>query len=94
MGAMVGITGGALRRTAPGAVLTDVLGSSGAGCSVRRQLAIDSGLAVLCVLHQPALALRYSHRVVGLRDGVVAFDLPADRDADLHIALLYKELAA
>ena len=59
-----------------------------------RQLAIDSGLAVLCVLHQPALALRYSHRVVGLRDGVVAFDLPADRDADLHIALLYKELAA
>ena len=26
--------------------------------------------------------LRYSHRVVGLRDGVVAFDLPADRCAD------------
>ena len=47
-----------------------------------RQLAIDSGLAVLCVLHQPALAVRYSHRVVGLRDGIVAFDLPADRDAE------------
>ena len=43
-----------------------------------RQLATEGGLAVLCVLHQPALALRYSHRVVGLRDGVVAFDLPAD----------------
>ncbi len=59
-----------------------------------RQLAVEGGLAVLCVLHQPALALRHSHRVVGLRDGAVAFDLPADHDADLPIALLYKDLAA
>jgi phosphonate transport system ATP-binding protein len=59
-----------------------------------RQLAVESGLAVLCVLHQPALAQRYSHRVVGLRDGVVVFDLPADFCADQEIALLYKDLAA
>jgi len=59
-----------------------------------RQLAVESGLAVLCVLHQPALAQRYSHRVVGLRDGVVAFDLPADLCADQQIAVLYKDLAA
>ena len=59
-----------------------------------RQLAVESGLAVLCVLHQPALAQRYSHRVVGLRDGVVVFDLPADLCADQEIALLYKDLAA
>ena len=59
-----------------------------------RQLAVESGLAVLCVLHQPSLAQRYSHRVVGLRDGVVAFDLCADLCADQQIALLYKELAA
>ncbi|MGA2492386.1 MAG: phosphonate ABC transporter ATP-binding protein [Roseiarcus sp.] len=59
-----------------------------------RQLAVESGLAVLCVLHQPALAQRYSHRVVGLRDGVVVFDLPADFCADQEIALLYRDLAA
>ena len=59
-----------------------------------RQLAIDSGLAVLCVLHQPALALRYSHRVVGLRDGAVVFDLPAALCAERSIALLYRDVAA
>jgi phosphonate transport system ATP-binding protein len=59
-----------------------------------RQLAVDSGLAVLCVLHQPMLARRYSHRVVGLRDGVVAFDLPAELCAEQAIALLYKDIAA
>jgi len=59
-----------------------------------RWLAVDGGLAVLCVLHQPALALRYSHRIVGLRDGAVAFDLAAENCADDKIALLYKDLAA
>jgi phosphonate transport system ATP-binding protein len=59
-----------------------------------RRLAVESGLAVLCVLHQPSLAQRYSHRIVGLRDGVVAFDLPADLCADQQIAVLYKDLAA
>jgi phosphonate transport system ATP-binding protein len=59
-----------------------------------RQLAVESGLAVLCVLHQPTLALRYSHRVVALRDGVVAFDLPAEFCTDQQIALLYKDIAA
>ncbi|MGO4871498.1 MAG: phosphonate ABC transporter ATP-binding protein [Roseiarcus sp.] len=59
-----------------------------------RRLAVENGLAVLCVLHQPEVALRYSHRVVGLRDGVVAFDRPAERCAGNEIALLYKDLAA
>jgi phosphonate transport system ATP-binding protein len=59
-----------------------------------RQLADEEGLAVLCVLHQPALALRYSHRVVGLRNGAVAFDLPAELCAEQAIALLYRDLAA
>ena len=59
-----------------------------------RQLAVEGGLAVLCVLHQPSLAQRYSHRVVGLRDGVVAFDVRADLCADQQIAVLYKDLAA
>ena len=59
-----------------------------------RQLAEDSGLAVLCVLHQPTLAVRYSHRVVGLRDEIVAFDLPAELCAERAIALLYRDHAA
>jgi len=56
-----------------------------------RRLAVENGLAVLCVLHQPSLALRYSHRIVGLRNGVVAFDLPAALCADEQIAVLYKD---
>jgi phosphonate transport system ATP-binding protein len=59
-----------------------------------RQLADEEGLAVLCVLHQPALALRYSHRVVGLRNGSVVFDLPAELCAEQAIALLYRDMAA
>ncbi len=59
-----------------------------------RQLADDSGLAVLCVLHQPKLALNHSHRIVGLRDGGVEFDLPAAECGEDEIAALYRELAA
>jgi phosphonate transport system ATP-binding protein len=59
-----------------------------------RQLADDNGLAVLCVLHQPSLALNHSHRIVGLRDGMVAFDLPAQRCGREQIADLYRDLAA
>ncbi|TCO45821.1 phosphonate ABC transporter ATP-binding protein [Actinocrispum wychmicini] len=37
------------------------------------------GLAVLAVLHQPELARRYAHRIVGLDQGQVVFDRsPAD----------------
>ena len=55
---------------------TDVL-------ALLRRLAND-GLAVVVVLHQPDLALAYADRIVGLRDGSVAFDdraLAADRAA-------------
>jgi phosphonate transport system ATP-binding protein len=41
-----------------------------------RRLASEEGLAVLCVLHQPDLALRYADRVVGMRAGRIAFGLP------------------
>ena len=41
-----------------------------------RQLAHDDNLAVLCVLHQVDLAYAYADRVVGIRDGGMAFDLP------------------
>ncbi len=39
-----------------------------------RRLAHQDGLAVLCVLHQVDLAFAYADRVVGMRDGQVAFD--------------------
>jgi ABC-type polar amino acid transport system ATPase subunit len=39
-----------------------------------RRLAHHDGLAVLCVLHQVDLAFAYADRVVGMRDGRVAFD--------------------
>jgi phosphonate transport system ATP-binding protein len=41
-----------------------------------RRLAVDDGLAVLCVLHQVDLAYAYADRVVGIRDGRAEFDLP------------------
>jgi phosphonate transport system ATP-binding protein len=59
-----------------------------------KRLADESGLAVLCVLHQPSLALDHSHRVVGLRGGVVNFDLPAAQCGRDEIANLYKDRAA
>src|SRR5579864_4530049 len=41
-----------------------------------RRLAAEENLAVLCVLHQVELAYEFADRVVGIRDGRVAFDLP------------------
>jgi phosphonate transport system ATP-binding protein len=42
-----------------------------------RHLAADDNLAVLCVLHQVELAYAYADRVIGIRDGRTAFDLPS-----------------
>lgn len=39
-----------------------------------RKLARNEGHAVLCVLHQVDLAFDYADRVVGMRDGQIAFD--------------------
>jgi phosphonate transport system ATP-binding protein len=41
-----------------------------------RHLATTEHLAVLCVLHQVELAYAYADRVVGIRDGRIAFDRP------------------
>ena len=59
-----------------------------------RRLASDGGLAVLCVLHQPALALRYADRIVALRDGRVAFDLPVNEVAEDAVQRLYQTARA
>jgi phosphonate transport system ATP-binding protein len=41
-----------------------------------QRLARSEQLAVLCVLHQIDLAYAYADRVVGIRDGRIAFNLP------------------
>ena len=57
-----------------------------------RDLADSDGLAVVAVLHQPDLALRYAHRVVGMKLGEVAFDRrPGDVERD-EIDSLYAHL--
>jgi phosphonate transport system ATP-binding protein len=50
-----------------------------------RQLATAENLGVLCVLHQPDLAQRHAHRLVGLRRGRKVFDAPT---AEVDMALI------
>jgi phosphonate transport system ATP-binding protein len=58
------------------------------------RLAGEEQLAVLCVLHQVELAYRYADRVVGIRDGEVAFDLPREELSREEVRRLYLSEAA
>ncbi len=49
------------------------------------QLAADENLGVLCVLHQPDLAMRHANRLVGLRRGRKVFDAPTP---EIDLALI------
>ncbi|HZB91137.1 MAG TPA: ATP-binding cassette domain-containing protein, partial [Stellaceae bacterium] len=59
-----------------------------------RRLAAEENLAVLCVLHQVELAYRYADRVVGIREGRVAFDLPSGEVSREAVRRLYLSEAA
>jgi len=59
-----------------------------------RRLAAEDGLAVLCVLHQPELAERYSDRLIGLQHGRLQFDLPSKQVSGGAVAGLYLDRAA
>jgi phosphonate transport system ATP-binding protein len=59
-----------------------------------RRLASEENLAVLCVLHQPELALRYADRVVGIKEGTIDFDLPAASVPPDAVRRLYLSEAA
>jgi phosphonate transport system ATP-binding protein len=59
-----------------------------------RRLAKEERLAVLCVLHQVELAYAYADRVVGIRDGRIAFDLPASELPRDAVRQLYLSEAA
>jgi phosphonate transport system ATP-binding protein len=58
------------------------------------RLASTDGLAVLCVLHQPGLAIRYADRVVGLQNGRVAFDAAPGDISQAMLDSLYRSEAA
>lgn len=53
------------------------------------ELAVEEGLGVAAVLHQPHLARAYAHRVIGLRGGNLVFDAPTDEIDDVELASLY-----
>jgi phosphonate transport system ATP-binding protein len=58
------------------------------------RLAVEDNLAVLCVLHQVELAYKYADRVVGIRDGRMAFDLPRGQLSRETVRGLYLNEAA
>ncbi|RLP76440.1 ATP-binding cassette domain-containing protein [Mycetocola tolaasinivorans] len=53
-------------------------------------LAVEEGLGVAAVLHQPELAQRYAHRIIGLRDGALTFDAPTGEVTPEQIQALYR----
>lgn len=58
-----------------------------------RELAHRDGLAVLCVLHQPELALRYADRLVALQHGrIVGDNIPAGYSQEA-IDAIYRDQA-
>ena len=59
-----------------------------------RRLAVEDNLAVLCVLHQVELAYAYADRLVGIRDGRIAFDLPRSELSRDAVQRLYLSEAA
>ena len=59
-----------------------------------QRLAVKENLAVLCVLHQIELAYTYAHRVVGIRDGHLEFDLPREAVSREAVKRLYMSEAA
>ncbi len=59
-----------------------------------QRLARKERLAVLCVLHQVELAYAYADRVIGIRDGRIAFDLPRSELSRETVHQLYIHEAA
>lgn len=53
--------------------------------------AAERGITLVATLHQVDMALAHFPRIVGLRDGSVAFDLPAAQVTRQHLAALYAQ---
>ena len=54
-----------------------------------RELAVEEGLGIAAVLHQPELARNYADRVIGLRGGHLIFDAPVGELDASAIETLY-----
>jgi phosphonate transport system ATP-binding protein len=61
---------------------------------ILRDIARERGIGVLCSLHQVTLAHEYADRIVGIRDGHVCVDVPAESFGDQHMTAIYGELVA
>ena len=59
-----------------------------------KRLAAGENLAVLCVLHQVEFAYAFADRVVGIREGRIAFDLPCHDVSRDAVRQLYLSEAA
>ena len=57
--------------------------------SLLNRLAREQHKTLIASLHAVELALRHFPRVVGLSNGVILFDLPADQVSQAHLAELY-----
>jgi len=57
------------------------------------QAARARGATVLFSSHQPDLARRFAQRIVGMRDGRIAFDLPTSELSEAATADLYRDAA-
>ncbi|MBL8352116.1 MAG: ATP-binding cassette domain-containing protein [Burkholderiaceae bacterium] len=51
----------------------------------------ERGITLVATLHQVDMALAHFPRIVGLRDGQLAFDLPASQVSRAHLAALYAQ---
>jgi phosphonate transport system ATP-binding protein len=49
----------------------------------------DKGATLICTLHQVQMALKHFNRIIGLRDGEVAFDLPSALVTSERLQQLY-----
>ncbi|MEY5098531.1 MAG: Phosphate-import ATP-binding protein PhnC [Pseudomonadota bacterium] len=56
-----------------------------------RQQARERGATLVATLHQVDAALSHFPRIIGLRDGALAFDLPAERVTPAHLERLYEQ---
>jgi phosphonate transport system ATP-binding protein len=59
-----------------------------------KELTTRDGLGVVCVLHQPDLALRHADRIIGLRLGRLSFDQPVANVTSDAIAALYRDTSS
>lgn len=55
------------------------------------QAALERGATLVATLHHVEMALRYFPRIIGLREGVLAFDLPAEQVTPERLRQLYAQ---